>query len=263
MAANDTRAVQVSPREWWGRRRLRYNIGLIVAGPLAFACYVMVVSWGSSIFAGPHPTVTLWAEMVLPVAVGYLVLMAIDNVFYCLGPLLERIVQPGNVRRYRQTTYRLGFWFSVLVPFTIPAVVACFCLASVLVGYAKPVGGSELPGIYVADYGFATDMLTIKGDRHFIQEVKVRSTGKVVVAKGAWSYDPKDRYISLDGMMGVVDYAGQMVPNFDKKMEGTAVLPVRRLLGKLEIGGDDIPWGREGADIPHTRQANRPSKNQP
>ena len=36
---------------WWGRRRKRYNIGLVFAGILAFACYVVVVFWGISIGA--------------------------------------------------------------------------------------------------------------------------------------------------------------------------------------------------------------------
>jgi len=186
--------------------------------------------------------------------------MAIDNVFYFLGPLLERIIQPGNVDRYRQTTFRLGFWFSVLLPFTIPAVLACSCLVDVVLGGRTPVTRSELLGTYAADYGFATDAVTIKGDGHFVQEVKVRPTGKVFVAEGTWTFDPQDRDIQFEGMMVVVDYAGEMVPDFDKKRDGLVILPVRWLLGKLEIGGDDIPWGRESADIPHTKQANQPSQ---
>src|ERR1035438_4902803 len=27
--------------DWWEQRRFRYNIGLVIAGPLAFACYFL------------------------------------------------------------------------------------------------------------------------------------------------------------------------------------------------------------------------------
>ena len=46
---------KVPAKDWWGKRRVRYNIGLIVAGLLAFACYVAVVFWGISIGALPDP----------------------------------------------------------------------------------------------------------------------------------------------------------------------------------------------------------------
>jgi len=61
--------------EWWRRRRLRYNIGLIVAGPLAFVCYVAVGFWGISIGAiqDPYASIPL---MVVSHGMGYLVLMS-------------------------------------------------------------------------------------------------------------------------------------------------------------------------------------------
>lgn len=59
--------------------------------------------------------------------VGYLFMMAMANVCYFLGPLSERIVRPRNIATYRKTAFRLGFWFSVLLPFTIPALLAYLC----------------------------------------------------------------------------------------------------------------------------------------
>lgn len=32
----------VAAAEWWGRRRAKYNVGLIAAGILAFICYAVV-----------------------------------------------------------------------------------------------------------------------------------------------------------------------------------------------------------------------------
>jgi len=116
----------VSASEWWSRHRLRYNIGLVVAGFFAFACYVGVVSWGDSIGAIPDAEVTLFTTAFQ--AVGYLFMMAVANICYFLGPLSERIIKPTDLETYRRITFRLGFWLSVLLPFSIPGLLAYVCL---------------------------------------------------------------------------------------------------------------------------------------
>jgi hypothetical protein len=117
----------VSTKAWWSSRRLRYNIGLVVAGILAFACYVAVVFWGISLGAIPDPgAITLFTTIFQ--GIGYLFMMALANLCYFLGPWSERVVKPTNPDQYRKITFRLGFWFSVLLPFTIPAFLAVLCL---------------------------------------------------------------------------------------------------------------------------------------
>ena len=86
----DTAINSQSTRAWWEQRRLRYNIALVVAGVLAFAAYVVVV----------------------------------DRDCYNLGRWSESVIRPANVDGYRRVAYWMGFWFSVLLPFAIPAVVA-------------------------------------------------------------------------------------------------------------------------------------------
>ena len=56
--------------------------------------------------------------------IGYLFMIAVANVFYGLGPWSERVLHPRDPERYRRICFRLGFWFSVLLPFTIPALLA-------------------------------------------------------------------------------------------------------------------------------------------
>jgi hypothetical protein len=118
----------IPARVWWGRRRLRYNVGLIVAGLLAFACYVAVVFWGISLRAIPDPGAVTGLTTLFQAAC-YLVLMVIANICYWLGPLSERLIQPKDIDRYRRITYGLGFWFSVLLPFGVPVSLACLYLA--------------------------------------------------------------------------------------------------------------------------------------
>jgi hypothetical protein len=99
------------PRAWWERRRLRYNVGLVVAGLLAFVCYVVVVWRAASNGAMPGDDeieITLFTTAFQ--TVGYLFMMS--------------LVKPTDVDRYRRVTFRLGFWVSVLLPFGIPALVA-------------------------------------------------------------------------------------------------------------------------------------------
>jgi hypothetical protein len=126
MAPTDMAWGPVSASEWWGRHRLRYNIGLVVAGFLAFACYVGVVAWGDSIGAVPNAEINLFTTAFQEV--GYLFMMAVANICYFLGPLSERIIKPTDLETYRRITFRLGFWFSVLLPFSIPGLLACLCL---------------------------------------------------------------------------------------------------------------------------------------
>jgi hypothetical protein len=118
----------VSAKEWWGRRRLRYNIGLLIAGPLAFAVQIAVVSWGVSIGAIPSKSHPAMGNTILIDGIGYLLTIGVANGCYFLGRLSEGIVQPSDYDRFRRITFRLGFWFSVLLPLSIPAQLAYFCM---------------------------------------------------------------------------------------------------------------------------------------
>jgi hypothetical protein len=108
-------------KDWWEPRRLRYNIGLAIAGFLAFICYVGAVDRGISAGATPGAEITLFTTAFQ--GVGYLFMMALANVCYLAGPLSESLFRPINLDRYRRITYWLGFGFSVLLPFGMPALV--------------------------------------------------------------------------------------------------------------------------------------------
>jgi hypothetical protein len=72
-------------------------------------------------------------------AVVYLLMIGVANICYLAGPLCESLIKPRNVDRYRRLTFQLGFWFSVLLPLTIPALVAWSYLNS-FVDRDGPVG---------------------------------------------------------------------------------------------------------------------------
>jgi hypothetical protein len=118
----DTAITSQSARAWWEQRRLRYNVALIVAGVLAFAAYVGVVDRGISKGTMPGAEITLFT--IAFQAFGYLLMMGVANLCYNLGPWSESVIRPTNVEIYRRVAYWIGFWFSALLPFAIPALVA-------------------------------------------------------------------------------------------------------------------------------------------
>jgi hypothetical protein len=73
-------------------------------------------------------------------AVGYLIAVGVANLCYFLGPISERILEPRNVPAYRKITYNIGFWFSVLLPFLMPAIVGYMVVTS-----AQPVAPPDAP----------------------------------------------------------------------------------------------------------------------
>jgi hypothetical protein len=120
--STDTNGQFETATSWWEQHRVRYNIGLVVAGLLAFVCYVVVVDRGISTGRMPDAEITLFTTAFQ--GIGYLFMMGIANVCYFAGPISESLLKPMNVDRYRRVTFQLGFWFSVLLPFSIPAIVA-------------------------------------------------------------------------------------------------------------------------------------------
>ena len=72
--------------------------------------------------ADAHFEVTVFTTLFQ--GVGYLFMIGVANVFYFLGPLSERLIRPRDAERYRRICFRLGFWFSVLLPFSIPTLLA-------------------------------------------------------------------------------------------------------------------------------------------
>jgi hypothetical protein len=128
MARDLTQETDSSPQAtetWWARRRLRYNIGLLVAGPLGFGLYAVAISRCINLHAPGD-----WETTVLSTVFqgfGYLVMVGVANLCYYLGPWSERVVHPANVLKYRKIVFRLGFCFSFLLPFTPSAVLFVSC----------------------------------------------------------------------------------------------------------------------------------------
>ena len=121
----DGSAIPESAAQWWGARRRRYNVALVIAGLSAFAIYVLL-AWS---FEDRLNQLEITAFTVAFQVIGYVVAMLVANVCYFLGPLSERVLRPANVSAYRNAAYSLGLWFSVALPFLVPGVVLYVVIA--------------------------------------------------------------------------------------------------------------------------------------
>lgn len=106
--------------EWWRSHRWHYNRGLIIAGILAFVCYI-TVAWTA--VARVHPGVEVTVFTTAFQGIAYAIAIGLANIFYFLGPLSERIIRPRDPVHYRGIAYFLGYWFSLLLPFAIPTLL--------------------------------------------------------------------------------------------------------------------------------------------
>jgi len=110
--------------DWWASRRLQYNLGLIIAGVIAFIAYIVV---GSTLLpAEALFEVTIFTTIFQ--GVGYLFMIGVANLLYFIGPISESLISPADPDRYRRVCFQLGFWLSVALPFSIPVLLAAFSL---------------------------------------------------------------------------------------------------------------------------------------
>ena len=106
--------------QWWASRRVKYNAGLLIAGVIAFLAYAIL----SITLIYPHdPDFEIYLFTILFQAAGYLFMILIANLFYNLGPLIDEKQNKLNSETYRQRLFRLGFWFSICIPFLVPCFI--------------------------------------------------------------------------------------------------------------------------------------------
>lgn len=106
---------------WWEARRLRYNIGLAVAGWLAWGLFALEITLFAPMDGGAPFVIT--PSLVLGQGLAWLVVMAVANGLYLLGAVSETVLRPADRPAYRRWMFGLGFWGSMAVPFLFPAVV--------------------------------------------------------------------------------------------------------------------------------------------
>jgi high-affinity Fe2+/Pb2+ permease len=104
--------ISIAVRQWWWGNRLKYNIGLIIAGFIAFLLYCIL----GPIIIGPHEE---FEETIFAMAFqgfAYLIMMCLANVFYTLGWIIDSSFNKSNSQLFRKRLFALGYWFSFALP---------------------------------------------------------------------------------------------------------------------------------------------------
>ncbi len=111
---------------WWESRRLRYNIGLAVAGWCAWSLFWIV----QFLFDAHIPTGWQFLQTTVMLGVGFLVVMVFANVLFFLGVAAEILIKPADVEAFRKHFWRLGYGGSIALPFLLPLVAFVVLLAA-------------------------------------------------------------------------------------------------------------------------------------
>lgn len=100
---------------------------------------------------------------------------------------------------------------------------------------------SSLYGTYFADYDVAREKLTLNKNGTFVQEVTLKATSKIDIAKGTWAYNTESGYVTFHGgLMGVLDGFRKFNPDYAHPTKsGSAVQPVLKLFGRIRIGSNE------------------------
>lgn len=111
---------------WWEARRLRYNIGLAVAGLAAYSAFwLLMLAFGQGDGVDMRTLVSTTAFMGL----GYMIVIAAANGCYLLGVGLETMLKPADRDGFRERFWTLGFWGSCALPFLLPLAAAALSLS--------------------------------------------------------------------------------------------------------------------------------------
>lgn len=108
-------------KAWWSARRNRYNVSLLIAGPIS-GTILISTAW---LFEDRLPCVEITIPNLIGWAFLFLVGIAVANLCYSLGPLSERLIRPRNAPVFRRRTYGMGVAFSLLLIFAPPIMMLC------------------------------------------------------------------------------------------------------------------------------------------
>ena len=107
-------------KEWWRSRRKKYNSGLVVAGLLAFVCYVII---GANFIMPFDDQFEITLLTTVFQGVGYLIMIGIANLFYNLGYWADLKYNEKDSVTFRTRLFNIGYWFSFGLPFLIPIML--------------------------------------------------------------------------------------------------------------------------------------------
>ena len=105
-------------REWWSKRRIKYNYGLIVSGIVSFLLFSMLADL---LIPEKYYEVNLFTMFFQ--GLWHLGFILIANVFYSLGFYIDKSFNKNNRKEFRINLFNIWFGLSVFIPFIIPILI--------------------------------------------------------------------------------------------------------------------------------------------
>jgi hypothetical protein len=102
-------------KNWWKTNRRQYNIGLIVAGFIAYIIFFAIEG---------YKNFTLF--VLIFQGIGSLFILGIANLFYSLGRFGDKLFNKKDSDVFRKRLFNFGFGFSILLPFALPVLFIIF-----------------------------------------------------------------------------------------------------------------------------------------
>ncbi len=107
-------------KDWWWKRRTKYNIGLLISGAVSFILYSVIGIW--LIYPIDEDfEITLFT--IIFQGIGFLFAMFFANAFYTLGSLCDLYYNEKDSEIFRRNLFNLGYYFSISLPPLIPIML--------------------------------------------------------------------------------------------------------------------------------------------
>lgn len=106
-------------KQWWSKKRKSYNGALALACFIAFILYVISVA----MFQERMPCVEITLFTIIFQGVGFVFALVMANIVYSFGYIVEAILNPKNPENFRNTAYKLGLLFSIMLPMLLPIYI--------------------------------------------------------------------------------------------------------------------------------------------
>ena len=101
---------------FWRQKRKSYNLILISAFVVSGFFYHLF----SILFSEVFPEYELTIFVLAAQTIASLVTIALANIFYCLGPIIENLIPSKSKQKYQNIAFLCGVVFSISLPGLVP-----------------------------------------------------------------------------------------------------------------------------------------------
>ena len=102
-------------------------------------------------------------------------------------------------------------------------------------------------GTYIATYPFGTDTITLNSDGTLVQQVVIAVDPPPEIARGRWSFDPSNGYVTFDVYLSVDDGFGKLDRAWRTPHHGSAASPPieQTPFGMTMGSGSEYPYVKQ------------------